>query len=206
MYEDIKKILREVIGAEDRCSNNAFASAGVCIDTPITGEDEVLSTLQRAFGGYSYYDLNQMGKKVQFLMYSEKKSTSEERISNDTFGEMYGEERFDKISRTADERTVQMLRELWDVNVLPFKPTVAKVLGYIKGHGPIGSYFIRVPRHLLVAHKSSGGELSVVDTEAKFASGRQVQALYFVDHDPSEPLKEWTEQNPEKSEKIMKEY
>lgn len=196
----------EVIGAEERCSNNALASAGVCVNKPVMTGGELASTLSDAFDGYSFYERIKVGKGTEILIYQEDKSTSNETIGDRTFGDFYGEQRFKKIQQKAKPEVVDQIRDLWDRNILAFTPVAKKVIGYIKAYGPQGSYFIQVPRHVFVVHKMPDGGLAIVDTEEKFDSGKGVKAVYYVERDPKKALDDWAEQNPDKAERTLKRF
>lgn len=182
--------INEVVGAERRCSNNAFASAGLCRNEPIKDLDDIYDAL-KAMGDYTTY--TEKGDKLQ---HRPDKSNNAGKIGN-------SEQETIVWDSKARERH-EVVRNF----ITGYGIKTKGVIQYIKesSNAPVGSYFMRVTKHLLVAHKLKDGSVVVVDTQAKFDSGKEVKDIYYVDHHPDTALKSWLEDNPEKAEEIVKRF
>lgn len=200
--EILRENLNEVVDAEDRCTNNALASMGICLDDPVMNIGQAISAINNNFSDANIVDYSgtksDEKKSNMFFLYPTN-GTDEvlADLQNSTLKEFYP---YSFKESSIDYPPGLPLK--FDTAIIKAK-TVNNLIQLIKANGPTGTYFVGVRGHVLVIHKLSSGETYVIDTEMKFGSRAIVRKLLYVDRDPSEELHNWMENNSEKAKEIV---
>lgn len=207
MRNKIKNILREelfkeVIEADERCTNTVLASMGVCHDEPIMNIGRLRSIISAELNVgdtvvYSGTKSDERKKDVFFLYPvegdNELLSSMEDGELKDVYPHSY------KKGATDNPPGLPFQ---YDTGIIKIR-TVNNLISKIKNEGPIGSYLVTVRDHVLVVHKVNDGNTYVVDTEGKFRSKAVVRQMVYIERDPSNALFKWMNDKSKRSKDMV---
>ena len=199
----IKERINEVIGTEERCTNNVLASMGVCHNEPVMHVGNLMSIINNNLDigstvTYSGTKSDERKKDVFFLYPVEG---DEESLSHMEDGEL--KDVYPHSYKKGTMNTPPGLPFPYDTGIIKVR-TVNNLISKIKNDGPVGTYLVVVREHVLVIHKVDDGGLYIVNTEGKFQSKSIVRQLVYIERKPSDPLFKWISSKPEKAKEIVK--
>lgn len=157
----LRKYINEVIGAEERCTNVALKSLGICIDKPVMNSSNLIVILRKKYNVYQYIP--------------HAKDSYENMKRAGDYAPKYGD--YNKMFIAPVNKGEYYEQLGWGFP----QSTVNRFVKLINDQDTKGHFFLMTRKHILVVHNTDRHGIVIVDAEEKFNRKQKIEGLVIVE-------------------------